>query len=198
MSVLPKLSIDYNKEYAIKMSEEIIMLNPTEFQHFKQGESNNISWKWMHLPMKTEGKQLSKIVLHNKCDLPLHVTNLIRFETNSKADIPLVYYSVSKSAIILYDGKDYRLFGSISDQGKCGKFSTRLINMDNWARGTTLPFQPLTKGSNGWGMEFDFILPSHSSTFFYEWELKSEHLYEIEELHSQYQLLLGEKVHSNK
>ncbi|MDQ0254408.1 hypothetical protein J2S74_001783 [Evansella vedderi] len=191
MSVVPYLSVDYKKEYALKTNNKIAaVLDPMDFNHFQEGEEQNISWKWIHLPMKTQGKELNKLVLQNNTNDSIYVTVLIRYTLAKANEAPLVYYSPTREALIVHDGCGYRLIGGISDQGNIEKYSTMQINMEDWAIGSPLKYQPLTKESKGWGMELKFLIKKKSTAYLYEWEFQSQKLQELEDLHLQYQELL--------
>ncbi|MDG5788749.1 hypothetical protein QA612_14835 [Evansella sp. AB-P1] len=194
MSVIPQQSVDYSKNYAFKTNNNIsVVLDPMQFDHFHEGTEHSFSWKWINLPMKSAGRRLNKLVVYNNTYEPLSISILIKYELMKNYDSPLVYYSPSKDALVAYDGSRYRLFGGISEYGTGEQFSTVKINVNEWGEGHPLHFQPLTKKSNGWGLEFQMHLQKKSSSFLYEWEFLSHKLSELEELHSQYHELLSGK-----
>ncbi|MFA9559376.1 hypothetical protein ACERII_18870 [Evansella sp. AB-rgal1] len=196
MSVLPKLSVEYKKKYALKSSNVMIdVLNPFDFHHYREGENNNISWKWIQLPMKVEGKKLNKLVFHNKKDESVSISLLINYDLTSNSEKPVVYYSPSKEALIIFDGKGYRLYGGVTEYSSNFICCTDKVDLQKWLDGIPLQFQPLIKESNGWAIELELNINPSSSSYIYEWEFQSSNLQELEELHSQYRdLLLNQRL----
>ncbi|MBU9712260.1 hypothetical protein [Evansella tamaricis] len=198
MSVLPKLSVNYKKEYVIKTNEcKSSILHPEHFLNFQDGNNSEIAWKWLNLPIRSDGKILNKLVIQNMTKEFLHINLLVRFTIDSDSDCPLVYYSPSREALISYDGTGYSLFGGIGNRREAVNYSTIHVDVEQWEKGLPLNFQPLSKHSEGWGMEFELQLPKNATCFIYEWEFKSSKLHELEDLHSQYQCLLGNQTFSN-
>ncbi|MCD8508758.1 MAG: hypothetical protein LRY73_01890 [Bacillus sp. (in: Bacteria)] len=143
MSVLPHVSIEHKKEYGLKVNNQLRgVLNLGSFDHFKEGTMEEISWKWIHLPMKTQGKELNKLVLQNNSKEGKHISLLVKYELGG-TDVPIVYYSPSKEALIVHDGECYRLIGGISGQGKIKKHSTMSINVADWETGIPLQYNLL-------------------------------------------------------
>ncbi|MBU9722440.1 MULTISPECIES: hypothetical protein [Bacillaceae] len=192
MSVIPKESVKYKKEYVLKVNNRVVtLLNPGKFEHFHEGQEPIISWKWINLPVKAEGKSLNKLVIQNMTDAEIDVNMLVKYKVEDSSTNPLVYYSPSREALISYDGNSYSLFGGTGNILEAMYYSTVKVDVNEWSDGTPLNFQPLTKNSNGWGLEFLMKLGENASSFIYEWEFDSNKLQEIEDLHTQYQGLLG-------
>ncbi|SDY54005.1 hypothetical protein SAMN05421736_102215 [Evansella caseinilytica] len=192
MSVFPHVTAEYKKEYMFKGKDGFALtLNPEKFHHFCEGENGDISWKWIHLPMKAEGKQLNKLLLANNSEKSVNIDVLVRYEIFSDHNIPLVYFSPTREAIVLYDGSEYRIFGGISSHGNGDRFSTIPVNVEQWKKSSAFHFQPLSKQSKGWSLEFQLHLKQGAASYLYEWEFKGGELQEIEEMHTQYQRLLG-------
>lgn len=193
MSVLPHVSTDQRKEYGLKVNDELRgVLDLSKFDHFKEGKVGSVSWKWIHLPMKTQGKELNKLVVQNNSTEECRISLLVKYEIGDTS-APIVYYSPSKEALIVHDGESYRLIGGISGQGKITKYSTLSINVADWETGIPLQYKPITKQSGGWGIEFQLFLEGKESSYIYEWDFTSAKLQDLEELHIQYQELLGKK-----
>ena len=195
MTVIPPdITVKYNKEYIIKLNKEAASrIFPYEYKNYKESTNDLFSWKWIQLPIKPEKHHLNKLVVFNKANVDLEFSILINYVVENKQEIPLVYYSPSRTAIVTYDNYQYRLFGGITEFGKGDQFSTVEVTPKEWLEGNVFDFKPLTKESNGWGMEFRFLIKGNSCAYLYEWEFSNSNLHEIEELHMQYHGLLQNK-----
>ncbi|UTR09405.1 hypothetical protein MM300_16095 [Evansella sp. LMS18] len=187
----PDIKAGFTKEYIIKMdSGETISITPAELNHFQEGGSGKLAWKWLELPVKPAQNQLNKLVFVNRSGKDLNFSILVAYQAETESDIPFVYYSSTRNAIVTYDDIYYRLFGGVGSAGTGNQFSTVQVETSDWLRGKPFNMQPLSKQSSGWGTEYCFSMKKDSSGYLYEWSFSGEDLQEIEEVHLQYQCLL--------
>ncbi|MBM7097045.1 hypothetical protein JSY36_15015 [Bacillus sp. H-16] len=156
---------------------------------FKEGETADIQWKWIHLPMKSQNRTINKLIVYNRSAENVDVKLSVRYQMIERS-AEVVYYSPSQESLIVHDQNSYALFGGITSQGTQCSYSTSLVNEEGTTDIEYMQMQPIVQFSHGWGLEYKLSLEPYMSGFFYEWEMKHVDLLWLEEAHSQYHTLL--------
>ncbi len=169
---------------------------PNQFDHYYEAKSELIEWKYIKLVQSAHGKKLNKLFIRSLTDQPMIISILAHCHVRSDGVKPLVYFSPTKEAIIMYDGEKYHLYGGASIEGKANKFHTESVNLEVWNDQSPIRFQPLKNESDGWAMEYRLNIQPKGITYVYDWELSNQEICEIEKLHNHYEKVLAvKKVH---
>ncbi|WP_026689257.1 hypothetical protein [Alteribacter aurantiacus] len=175
---------------AVKGQGKIALYNDHQSPlKYKEGETANVQWKWIHLPMKSQNRTINKVLVYNPTDKPVKVKLTIRYQMVERS-AEVVYYSPSQESLIVHDQNAYALFGGITSQGTHCSYLTTLVNDGDTVEVDYYQMQPIVQFSHGWGLDYEIELEAYESGFFYEWEMKNEDLLWLEEAHSQYHNLL--------
>ncbi|PYZ98633.1 hypothetical protein CR205_08645 [Alteribacter lacisalsi] len=157
---------------------------------YKEGQTGEIRWKWIHLPMKSQNRTINKLVVSNEGTEETTVRLNIRYEMIARG-AEVVYYSPSQESLIVHDRNCYALFGGMTSQETMCKYSTTLLDEAGRHETEHAAMQPIVQFSHGWGLEYHMVLQPDESGYFYEWEMKHEDLLWLEDAHAQYLGLLS-------
>ncbi|WP_096434658.1 hypothetical protein [Alteribacter populi] len=158
---------------------------------YKEGQTANVQWKWVHLPMKSQDRTINKLLIYNDSTEELKVNFKIQYEMIERG-VEIVYYSPSQESLIVHDKNCYSLFGGLTSQGSSCSYSTTLAAERNGGEDIELHhMQPIVQFSHGWSLKYQISLTPGQSGYFYEWEMKNGDLLWLEDAHAQYHSLLG-------
>ncbi|UCZ54549.1 hypothetical protein LGQ02_07270 [Bacillus shivajii] len=192
MSITKPTSLNVTKEYVLKVNGECFAkINCDGTDQYHQEKSSLLDWKYMNLMDSSKGKKLNKLWMKSHLEVPLTISILVNCYVNESAERPLVYYSPTKEAIMIFDGDKYHLYGGISSSGKAKKYHTASVDIAEWEANAPVQFQPLKNNADGWAMEYQLNVTKNDFTYLYDWEISSPTIHDIEGLHVHYENVLA-------